>query len=331
MAARRFVVSALDASAMGPSAAWIDASFHLPGAGRNARQEFTDGPRIPGAVFWDLDTIKAPSDLPHMVPSAEAMAMACARARIQDGGRDVVVYDSVGLFSSPRLWWQLRAFGHQSVFVLDGGLGAWVQAGLPVEHGPDGAAYADAGPQGETAVTAAPGWMAPRPRAGAVASMRDVEALARSAAAAGERGTTGEGSLLPAAAQGPSPRPVWVGAARPSAGRDPVIIDARPAARFQGSAKEPRPQLVPGHIPGSASVPASDLAPGGTLLPPAELSRVFRGAGVNPHTDRRIITTCGSGVTAAVVSLALAELGRDDALDGLFDGAWTEYGDPARR
>ena len=101
------------------------------------------------------------------------------------------------------------------------------------------------------------------------------------------------------------------------------IIDARSAARFHGQAPEPRPGLRGGHIPGSRNVPFADvLNPDGTMKSPADLRAVFAAAGVD--LSQPAITTCGSGVTAAVLSLALERLGHRD--HALYDGSWSEWG-----
>jgi thiosulfate/3-mercaptopyruvate sulfurtransferase len=101
------------------------------------------------------------------------------------------------------------------------------------------------------------------------------------------------------------------------------IVDARAAARFEGAVPEPRAGLRSGHIPGSRNVPfASLLNPDGTLKPAAELRSIFRTAGVD--TAKPVVASCGSGVTAGVVALALAMLGRPDV--AVYDGSWTEWG-----
>jgi thiosulfate/3-mercaptopyruvate sulfurtransferase len=101
------------------------------------------------------------------------------------------------------------------------------------------------------------------------------------------------------------------------------IIDARAAARFRGEAPEPRAGLRSGHIPGSKNLPFADvLNPDGTMKPPAELKAVFEAAGID--LKKPAITTCGSGVTAAVLSLALERMGHRN--HSLYDGSWAEWG-----
>lgn len=100
------------------------------------------------------------------------------------------------------------------------------------------------------------------------------------------------------------------------------IVDARPAARFNGEVDEPRPGLKRGHVPGALNVPWTELVRDGELKTTDELDAIFFSHGVS--FDRPIIASCGSGVTAAVVVLALATLGVSDV--ALYDGAWSEWG-----
>lgn len=103
----------------------------------------------------------------------------------------------------------------------------------------------------------------------------------------------------------------------------PQIVDARSAARFRGDAPEPREGLRAGHIPGARNVPFGDLLnPDQTMKSDAELRAAFEGAGVD--LSKPIITSCGSGVTAAVLTLALERLGHGQW--SLYDGSWTEWG-----
>ena len=255
-----------------PGLVVLDGSWHMPADGRDAKAEY-GAAHIPGAVFFDIDAISDhASDLPHMLPTPPAFATAVRRLGV-DVGSTLVVYDTVGVFSSPRVWWSFRAMGHAAVFVLDGGLKKWVAEGHPVEAG----------------------WREPEhgefkahPDVGLLA---DVEAV-RAALASG-------------AAQ---------------------VVDARAAARFRGEAPEPRPGLRAGHMPGAHNVPWSQVvAADGTLAAPAQLMTAFEAAGVDPA--EAIITTCGSGISASILALALARLGRADV--AVYDGSWTEWGSRA--
>jgi thiosulfate/3-mercaptopyruvate sulfurtransferase len=112
----------------------VDGSWHMPQLGRDARAEFTEA-HIPGAVFFDIDAIaNHATSLPHMLPSAREFARAVGALGIGDRDR-VIVYDSRGVVSAARVWWTFRAFGHDAVAVLDGGLPRWRAEGRPVESG----------------------------------------------------------------------------------------------------------------------------------------------------------------------------------------------------
>ncbi|SHI89577.1 3-mercaptopyruvate sulfurtransferase [Wenxinia saemankumensis] len=250
----------------------LDASWYLPGEGRDAAAEHAAA-HIPGARFFDIDAISDPAtDLPHMAPPPELFASRM-RALGAGDGQSVVVYDGAGLFSAARVWWLLRLMGIDRVAVLDGGLPKWRAEGRPVSD--------------------------------AVPPVRD-------------RHLT------------PRLRPELVrdahGVAAASASGSAQIVDARAPARFRGEAAEPRPGLRAGHIPGSRNVFFKDLLNAdGTMKPISELRAVFEAAGAD--LTRPVITTCGSGVTAAVLSLALERIGVAD--HSLYDGSWSEWGQRA--
>lgn len=101
------------------------------------------------------------------------------------------------------------------------------------------------------------------------------------------------------------------------------VVDARPAGRFDATAPEPRAGLRGGHMPGARNIPLSALlAPDATLLPADQLKVVFEKAGVD--IAKPVVSTCGSGITASVVALALFRLGQPRS--AVYDGSWTEWG-----
>ena len=247
----------------------VDASWYMPAEKREPEKEFESG-HIPGAVFFDIDKISDhTTDLPHMLPSAGEFSAAAGKLGI---GNDetVVAYDGSGIFSAPRMWWTLKAMGHNNVKVLDGGFPKWKREGRAVETGP--------ARRQEKTFTA-------NFQPGLKRDFDDVMGIVKDKSA--------------------------------------QMVDARSALRFTAEEKEPRAGLRSGHMPGAANVHFRSLITAdGTYKAKDELRAAFEKAGMD--LAKPIVTTCGSGMTAAILMLALDEIGAGDT--ALYDGSWTEWG-----
>ncbi len=248
----------------------LDASLKLPGVLPLPKDDYLRA-HIPGAVFFDVDAVSDHTNpLPHMFPSAAQFGRDAGQLGISNVDT-VVIYDSGGWVAAPRAWWMFRAYGHDKVFVLDGGLKKWRAEGRAVDSG-------EVEPQPATFNAS---FDARR--------VRNIEQMVANLASRAEQ-----------------------------------VIDARAAERFEGKAAEPRPGLRAGHIPGSRNLPYNNLfdAATGALKPLDELREAFDNAGV--RLDAPIVTTCGSGVSAAVLTIALYRLGLSNT--ALYDGSWSEWG-----
>jgi thiosulfate/3-mercaptopyruvate sulfurtransferase len=252
-----------------PDVRVADASWFLPHMNRDPRAEYAAA-HIPRAVFFDIDDLSDDkSTLPHMLAPAPKFASRMRKLGLGDGNL-IVVYDTAGVYSSPRAWWMLRAMGHNDVVVLDGGLPKWRREGRTLED-----------------MSAQPfaRHFTARPNNALVRDFRQMAANLDS--------------------------------------RTAQVIDARGIPRFKALEPEPRPNTRGGHIPFSLNVPYTELtAEDGTLKSPEELRAVFAAHRVDLR--KATVTTCGSGITAAILMLAMAVAGAGDV--ALYDGSWAEWG-----
>ena len=266
----RFVVSAdwLQAELGKPDLRILDASFYLPAQKRDADAEYAAG-HIPGAIRFDQDKIADHSvPLPHTIPSPELFAAEVGKRGIDENDR-IVVYDGIGMFASPRVWWLFRVMGARHVYVLDGGLDGWKSEGRPLE-------------------TSMPSYdpkvFKPTYDASRVVNldtMRDIVA---------------SGALQ--------------------------IADARSAGRFAALEPEPRAGMRSGHMPGARNLPSGVFATQGRFKSLPELKQTIEAAGID--LSKPVVTSCGSGITAAIITLALESVGHTD--NKLYDGSWSEWG-----
>ncbi|MEP1096001.1 MAG: rhodanese-like domain-containing protein [Cyclobacteriaceae bacterium] len=260
----------LEANLDNPNLVILDVSLPRPMA------KVEDNPfakiQIPGARFFDIDNAfsDASLDLPHMMPSEEDFTQAARKLGLNADSK-IIVYDNLGVYSSPRSWWMLRAMGHEEITVLDGGLPEWIKSGLPtvekIEHIlPEGNFVAKSQPE----------------------FFKNAEEVLK---------LTEDGETM--------------------------ILDARSKGRFDGIDPEPRAGLRGGHIPSSKCLPFPEVVRGNKMLASNELKTIFHRLGV---TNQNLIFSCGSGLTACIITLAAHIAGFDKL--SVYDGSWSEWGQP---
>jgi thiosulfate/3-mercaptopyruvate sulfurtransferase len=247
----------------------LDATFYLPDSGLNAEEEYKKK-HIPGAVFFDINKVADPNNsLPHMIPQKDLFSKMMQNIGLNKDD-EIIIYDNSPFLSSARAWFLFRYFGHDKIFIMQGGVKNWENNGGNITNG--------------NVVLEKGNYIASAERKELVVNL-DQMILA-------------------------------------SQNKENVILDARSRKRFLGEALEPRPNLPSGHIPNSQSLPSSDLInKDGYLKSKDEINQIFSNIKVN--TNDKIIATCGSGVSACVISIALFCLGKKDI--PIYDGSWTEW------
>jgi thiosulfate/3-mercaptopyruvate sulfurtransferase len=253
-----------------PNVKVLDASFHLPGTGRDVETEFSQR-HIPGAMLFDIEDVRDHTiPLPHMLPSAERFGEQMGTLGISNDDF-VVIYDVHGVQTAPRAWWTFRAFGHKKVAVLNGGLPKWLAENRPTSDD-----------------------IADPPRAVfraklIAARVRNIDQMLAN-----------------------------------QESRAALVLDARPAGRFVGADPEPRDGIRSGHMPGSVNLPIGKFIDSGTktFLPADGLLTALADIRVDPQQN--LVTTCGSGVAACLISLGLHLLGNENV--PVYDGSWSQWG-----
>lgn len=267
-------VSWLSSHLSDPLLVILDASMKPIGAAASAPSP-APAVYLPKAQVFDFDTriCDRDSPLPHMMPTPEVFEHEL-RALGVNTNSNIVVYDKVGIFSSPRAWWMLKAMGHDAVAVLDGGLPAWVSAGLPTES--------------SARPTVPAGNFVARPRSGLFVDATHVAAALKNPANA--------------------------------------VLDARSEGRFHGREPEPRQGLRGGHMPNAINVPFGAVQSDGKMRSPKELYALLT---EKVGERERLVFSCGSGVTACTLALAAELAGY--ANKSVYDGSWSEWGQPSAR
>ncbi|MFT9206527.1 sulfurtransferase [Acetobacter orientalis] len=263
-------VTALKERLGAPNLRILDATALLPGDAFNIQECFEQA-HIPGSLYFDHDVFSDPeSTQPHAVPTQARFEHLFGALGIKTTDT-VVFYDQGNVASACRGWWLTCLFGHQNVYVLDGGLPEWLRHEGTTESGPTNI---------------------PEP---AVYRSRPYYTHLK-----------GLGDMLASVQHGTH-----------------QIIDARSADRFYGRVAEPRPGLASGHMPGAINIPFKKLLDAhNRFLTAVELKHFFTECGLNSSITT--VTTCGSGMTASVLSVGLYLAGFSDT--ALYDGSWAEWG-----
>jgi thiosulfate/3-mercaptopyruvate sulfurtransferase len=266
---------------------FVDGSWYHKGD-RNGRTDFEAGPRIPGSIYFDVTDICTSPDVTGlfaMLPGKQLFAAACTAWKIRETDH-VIIYGREGSSFTPRVWFTWKhAMGHAGQVSL-------MQASLEE-------------------------WMA---AGGPVDNEQGMSVLrAQDLDVSQEPVNSSSNNQDPSCVAYLKDMMGWVSANNSNDNdndNETIIVDAR-GSSFQK-----------GHIPGAVHIPYSTLADPSNplcLLPPPQLREIFSAAGVDTDTDQRIVCSCGSGVSACNLYLALQECGRTGETL-MYDGSWNEWG-----
>ncbi|GEQ69753.1 hypothetical protein JCM33374_g3427 [Metschnikowia sp. JCM 33374] len=270
----------------------VDATWHMPNSPQNAHDQFYNEDRLPGSVFFDLDHVcDRENKYPHMLPN-QAVFNANIEARGISSSDSVLVYDRSGVFSGPRAAWTFSLFGHENVYLLDHYRQYKSEFDVDRRPLPNDGAVKLSSPGSYDGIDSAK--FASRYRAQVI----DFEELA-------DLVTT------------------------KTLTQKYHVFDARSKGRFTGEEPEPRKGLSSGHIPGALSLPFSKVLDiNGHYKSREELISLFReDFGIDldaPLEKEGIIVSCGTGVTAVILQMAIHKVSTDIPVR-VYDGSWTEW------
>ena len=247
----------------------FDSSWHMPNLHRDAFKEFKLG-HIKKSQFFDIDKISnQKTNLPHMIPSENYFQKAMRSFGVNNDSI-IIVYDTLGFYSSARVWWLFNYFGHEKIFILNGGLKKWLKEEKPITK------------------------KIFKPKLGNFKVKINRSLI------------TNYKIIL-----------------KNLNNKNYIILDARSKKRFEGKEKEPRAGLQSGHIPKSKNLFWGNLiTKRGTVKSKNQLKKIFKKYNLN--NKKNIVTSCGSGVTACILSLAL--LHNNNIVSKVYDGSWSEWG-----
>jgi len=284
---------------------FIDGTWWLDKA-KNGRKDFETGPRIANARYLDIDDIatKTSENLPHMMPPLFLQSAAMDAMGI-DSTDHVIVYGSDDCMFVTRIYMQMRTMGHpkELCHLMDGSLQEWIEKKGPIEE---------------------KGTSPSHPIVDA-STLKESKKEATTYEANGPQNVVRIDELR-----------AWIDEGK-TMGEHPdvLVVDARSKGRFDGEALEPRPGLRGGHMPGAMNLPITDLLDPENKVrfkPKEDLEKILKDSGIplplgsGATTTSKIVSSCGSGVTACALLAALDVLDEDSSEVYLFDGSWVQWG-----